>query len=506
MLTRFAKKATILLFTIIICLGMTFAAACVNTHGNTDGDGGENPYGSADTAPDGNSDDNKTPDGNSDGNSEDKTDGNTDGNTDDKTDDNAVKEIGMPDMYIELSDGSGNTVPIDSVTRETYVNSTISITNTDEDYEFDSLKAEFKGRGNGSWTDVPYNKKGYKIKFDKKQSLFGREANKHWVIIACLNFNDVTLCRNYLAYNMANEVFDGIEYTTPAYWINVYINGEYRGVYVLCEHVRVGEGRVDIQSDYGVDDTGYLIEYDAYASGQEGIDYFRVDGGLLKYPFTVHSPDPEDYETEGGISRAQYMKQVSYIKNYVTKVVTAALSGDYNTFSSLADSQSFVDMYILHELFKNADTGYSSFYLYKKPGGKLYAGPAWDFDATTNTAYDRGDRSPEGIYVAGTGTGSALQASAHTASELYIALYKNNDFKRELKARWKVLSPAITAFLDKKLNDDFYEEYKAMMGKNFVRWEGNTQTGAENKWVSDVKELKKWLSDRIAWLDNEWRL
>lgn len=395
----------------------------------------------------------------------------------------------LPAMYINLDNG----VKLKDVTREAYVNSTITITNTDE--EFDSLKAEFKGRGNGSWAET---KKGYKIKFDKKQSLFGREKNKHWVIIACTNFDDVTMSRNYLAYNMANEVFDNIEYTTPAYWIEVYVNNEYQGVYLLCEHVRVGDGRVDIESEYGVLDTGYLIEYDYYASGEEGVDYFRVDG--IKYAFTVHSPDPEDYATDGKISKAEYMRQVAYIKNYVTKVYHAAYSRDYDTFSELADANSFVDMYILHELFKNVDTGYSSFYLYKKPGGKLYAGPAWDFDATANTAYDRGDRSPQGIYVAGEG-----QVDYLTSSELYINLYKTSGFKNAVKARWKTLSPAIRVFLDGRLNDDVYEANKEAMGKNFAKWKGKSQTQAEIDWVNDVKRLKQWLLDRIAWLDNEWK-
>lgn len=405
-----------------------------------------------------------------------------------------VELTNLPSLFIDLSDKSGNVVPLSSVTREEYVDSKITLTNTEEQFELDSLKAEFKGRGNGSWGE---SKKGYRIKFDKKQSLFGREANKNWVIIACANFDDVTMSRNYLAYNMAGEVFTNIEYSTQAWWIDVYVNDEYRGVYLLCEHVRVGDGRVDIESEYGVNDTGYLVEYDAYATGEEGVDYFRVDG--LKYPFTVHSPDPEEYMEED-ISKATYMRQVAYIKDYVSRVYTAALNKNFTTFSELVDVASFVDMYILHELFKNVDAGYSSFYLYKKPGGKLYAGPPWDFDATTNIG-DRGDRTPKGIYVAD----SVQQGSPNCASELFIALYQTAGFKSAVKARWKQLSPDIGEFLDERLNDAVYEENKAAMGKNFALWKGKSQTTAENDWVRDIKALKQWLLDRIAWLDNEWK-
>lgn len=409
-----------------------------------------------------------------------------------------IELTNLPAMFIDLSDGAGNTVALADVTREAYVTSSISLTNTSAEYELDSVASQFKGRGNGSWTDSG-DKKGYKIKFDKKQSLFGRTANKHWVILACSNFNDVTMCRNYLAYNMADELFDDIEYSTNAEWIDVYVNGEYRGVYVLCEHVRVAEGRVDIESEYGVLDTGYLVEYDAYAEGVEGVDYFRLDGLGLKYAFTVHSPDPEDYMEEGNISKAAYMRQVAYIKDYVTRVYSAALNGDYNTFSELADVDSFVDMYILSELFKNVDTGYSSFYLYKKPNGKLYAGPPWDFDATTNIG-ERGDRTPTGIYVAD----SVQWGSSNCASELYISLYQQSGFKNAVKARWKVLSPKISAFIEEKLNVNFYDAYRSAMGKNFAKWAGKSQATAEYDWVNDVKTLKQWLLDRVDWLDSEW--
>ena len=402
----------------------------------------------------------------------------------------------LPALMIDLTDSSGNVVPLSSVNRDDYVKSTVTLANTEDEYLLNSVAASFKGRGNGSWEEA---KKGYRIKFDKKQSVFGRAANKNWVIIACANFDDVTMSRNYLAYNMANEVFSYIEYTTQANWVDVYVNGEYRGVYLLCEHVRVDSGRVDIESEYGVNDTGYLIEYDAYYAnegGQEGIDYFKVPG--LKYAFTVHSPDPEDYMDEG-ISKARYQQQVAFIKDYVTRVYSAALNGDFATFAELADVDSFVDMYILHELFKNTDTGFSSFYLYKKPNGKLYAGPAWDFDATTTAT--RGDASPQGIFVAG----SVQNTSEHTASELYIALYQNANFKQAVIKRWKELSPKISTFLDEKLNDEVYAENKTAMGKNFALWKGKSQTVAENDWVNDVKTLKTWLQNRIAWLNSEWK-
>lgn len=400
----------------------------------------------------------------------------------------------LPALFINLKDDSGSQINLSSVTKEEYVNSSISLLNTEEKFTLDNVPAEFKGRGNGSWIA---DKKGYKIKFDKKQSLFGHAANKHWVIIACANFNDVTMYRNYLAYSIGREILDGIEYTTSTELIDVYVNGEYRGVYLLCEHVRVDKGRVNIESKYGIEDTGYLIEYDAYATGLNGLDHFRVPS--VKYAFTVHSPDPEKYATDGKITKEVYQQQIAYIQDYVTRVYTAALNGDYETFSTLVDVDSFIDMYLLHELFKNTDTGYSSFYLYKKTSGKLYAGPVWDFDATTTAT--RGNNTPQGIFVAG----SVADTSDFTASELYISLYQTEGFKQAVIARWQEVSHQIENFINQTLNEEMYETNKYAMGKNFALWENKTQAAAESDWINQTEILKQWLLDRITWLNDEWK-
>ncbi|MDR3318828.1 MAG: CotH kinase family protein [Clostridiales bacterium] len=404
----------------------------------------------------------------------------------------------LPSVFINLKDSGGNTVPLNSVNREVYVAGTVDIDNTSAAYALKASPMEFRGRGNGSWDEA---KKGYRIKFSKKQTLFGHPSSKHWVILACTNFDDRTMAKNSTAFNMARDIFTEIEYTTSTEWVDIYVNGSYRGVYLLCEQVREDENRVDIDSEYGVNDTGYLIEYDAYAAGTEGINYFTVPG--VKYPFTVKSPDPDEY-AEAGITATAFRAQVNYIKTYTTNLISAALAKNFTRFSMYADVASFVDMYILHELFKNTDTGYSSFFMYKRggEGEKLHAGPAWDFDATAGAS--RGDSSTSGIYVAGT----VQQHSGNTVSEMYINLYQVPAFKSAVVARWKTVSPDITEFVNARLSDTFIAEHKFAMGRNFVVWpSGNAanQAAAEAAWESNTRALRKWLLDRTIWLNGEWR-
>ena len=157
------------------------------------------------------------------------------------------EELSMPIMSIELD------CSLDKVNQEEYVNAKMSISNTDEKYEFTDLDFHFRGRGNWSWNK---EKKGYRIKFDSKQNLFGNCNSKHWAIIA--SYTDVTILRNKMSFEMV-DVLDDIYYVTSCVNLEVFINGEYRGVYSLVELPRAEKDKMDIDESNIYVDTGYII-------------------------------------------------------------------------------------------------------------------------------------------------------------------------------------------------------------------------------------------------------
>lgn len=405
----------------------------------------------------------------------------------------------LPKIFINLD----NNLPLGEVVREQYVNSSVTIKGVEAKDNLTAVGAEFKGRGHGSWVDSG-TKRGYRIKFFKKQAPFGEAKSKHWVLLAGANFYDPTLAKNATVFKLANQVFNYIEYASSTHWVELYVNHEFRGVYLFAEHIRVDKGRVDISSKFGINDTGYLIEYDAYATedGPEGIFYFQVSG--LKYPFAIKSPDPEDYLDEG-ITEVAYRDQINFIKNYTTTVMQAALNKNWPVFSEYADVNSFVDMYLLHELFKNTDTGWSSLYMAKKPGGKLYMTAPWDFDASAGS--NRGDTSPNGLYVS---SYEALKAGAslHTSSELYIALMQIPEFQVIVRNRWSEISSQIKSAVNAFLSDEFIAENKFGFGRNYKMWSREypplnlSQSQAETNWENSVITLRNWLLNRSIWFDN----
>ena len=318
-----------------------------------------------------------------------------------------IEELSMPIMNITLPTALENVGKID------YVNAKMSISNTDEKYEFSDLDFLFRGRGNWSWAK---EKKGYRIKFDSKQNLFGNCKSKHWAIIA--SYTDATLNRNKMSFEMAN-VLDNIYYVTSCVNLEVFINGEYRGVYSLVELPKAEKDKMNIDESYDYVDTGYIIELDAYAiidwqkkptNAIEGIDYFIIDG--VKYPFSVKSPDPDDLEDE-----EMFRSQVEYISNYFKEMYTAVFNHDFEEFKKYADVDSFVDMYLLDEIIKSTDVGWQSFYFVKDKGGKVYLTAPWDLEFSCGL--NRGDQSYSGMYVS---EWFDKNLDTKTASELFINL------------------------------------------------------------------------------------
>ena len=267
---------------------------------------------------------------------------------------------------------------------------------------------QIKGRGNATWTKP---KKPYNIKFEEKIDLFGMGKASKYSLLA--SYLENTLLHNPYAFNLANKL--GLFYTSKYKHIDLYINGQYRGNYILCESVEVGENRVkitdldeankkanpdvDIESlpvkgtgkngavqsgkVYGsrkwVDipkqpkniTGGYLMELDYTGRYDEELSGFVTSTGQA---ITLKSPE---CATEG---------EVNYISGFVDAAFRAlkAKSG-YNKegkhYSNYFDMNSLVSAYILEEFSKDFDAALSSFYFFKrKDSNKLYCSPVWDFD------------------------------------------------------------------------------------------------------------------------------
>ncbi len=329
-------------------------------------------------------------------------------------------------------------------------------------------------------------KRSYRIKFDEKTRLLSEYAERDWVLLA--NYTDHTLIRNYLAYQMAGRL--DMAFAPMHRFVDVHVNGEYQGTYMISDQIEVSNDRVDIAEHETTIDTGYLIEIDntLYWRGFEesGDNYFMI--GAI--PFVIKSPDwdDENYRPE----------HLTFIQDYMETLLATLEAGD--DYDDLIDEASFIDWFLVNEVFKNVDAGYSSIYFYKDAGGKLYMGPVWDLDLSSgNPGHLEADlRGPEGWYVA-----------RYERNVLFYYLMQYDSFRDHLKARWnEVYDDVLLAMLDDvfAVSDSItHSRYR-----NFELWDviGKNQDWYTAPEIYDLKTydeqiwfLHDYLATRIAWLN-----
>lgn len=388
--------------------------------------------------------------------------------------------LAMPIVVINTDSGN----PITSKTE--YVTGSIYVLGCETQYELHNKDMEIRGRGNKSWRD--FDKKSYKIKLAEKENLFGLANGKEriWVLLA--NHCDQSLLRNHMALELS-RYFQGIAWGPASTSVEVYFNGEYAGVYLLAEEIKVSEDRVDIE-DSNVDelDTGYLVELSNYADG----DTFNV----ANRTYEVHS----DLSTNDATKR----KQINYIRKYIQQCHDALAEGDEATFRQLVDVESFLAAYMVEEIVKNLDSQWDSFYLYKDAGGKLCFGPVWDFDLSLGNA-DEGAEKYTDIFV-GNGKGSKNGPDAW-----FTLAMKQKWFRQLVVEKWAEVYDSIA-----QMPQFILDEGKiglASYKRNFKRWDiFGTVQNRETHYITSLRTYKahyeylaQWLTNRIAWLDGAFR-
>ena len=298
-----------------------------------------------------------------------------------------------------------------------YETASISVSNGEANTDITAAAGGVKVRGNYT---LDYVQKGIRIKFEKKQSMLGLNGNekyKSWVLLA--DYKDNSNTNNFLSFFMANNMLraDGL-YSSDSRHVNVYLNGQYWGVYLLAEQQQEGDTRMNVSkvaTDYQGTDIGYICELDYYYD-QENLAL----GG--DYTFTMNyegnSLTNFDGDTVRDFIRGYTIKsdtyndaQRNFLKNYLQNCYKLMYSAaKQNTFYKFNDDhsalvpaaagefasakecveaavnvQSLVDMYLLQDIACDPDVGYSSFYLdvdMSEAGDKKLTFEApWDYDS-----------------------------------------------------------------------------------------------------------------------------
>ncbi len=359
-------------------------------------------------------------------------------------------------------------------------------------------------RGN-STQNMP--KKPYAFKLDSKASILGMPKHKRWVLLA--NWLDRTMLRNDLAFYLAHQTDT---WAPHGQHVEVVLNGVHVGNYYLCEQIKIDGNRLDI-ADYGwenlsadvaspttqdvADNIGYLLECDTAADETE--IYFRVTSPV---PFYVYIKDPGDASAYLG-SSSSYGSTLAYtyIRNYFNSVGTALRNSNWSTLETLIDYKSFADHWIFTELTENQESKHpKSFYMYKDAGGKLCAGPAWDYDWGTFIPM-------ENIGTNSSSAGSVKNNYTARYTMWYQYLFNDDAFVAVVKERWEAMKAGFESalpYLDNqmealRLSDTFNHAMWPCTGFNY-EYPNFDETLS---WDDATVQMRDCLEARIGWLDTE---
>ena len=401
---------------------------------------------------------------------------------------------------------------------------------------------EIKLRGNSTRY---LNKRPYKIKLESKSDLFGMGKNKHWVLLA--NDIDHTLIRNKITLDFAGAI--GMKFASESQLVSVFLNGNYQGVYQLCEHIRVGKERVNIfdWEDYFLAEEwsedldmkkedyeeaantpqtgGFLLEADFYAFTDSKASKVVTN---FRQPFYFNTPEvvPEDSElynyTKNYIQSFEYaLHSEDYIynsddKHYSAFVIQydgkengwfASVSEvDYTDptfdgyhYSRLFDLDSLVQNFMICELTMNWDSMKNSTFLYKDIEGPAYMGPVWDYDWAYGNinmyridTYITDDWHTTNNYFTREQFYQSVQWNRYLIKDPYFLMKAYEKYK-------SIRQNELKDFLDSL---EYYQEFLKFDGAlNDKRWGYGGRNG--EKYAKATDSLQNFIYDRVAWLDRQ---
>lgn len=334
-------------------------------------------------------------------------------------------------------------------------------------------------RGN---TNMTAEKMSFNIRFMRNARLFGMDANDRWILLG-VPF-DKSLIRTELSFGYARAI--GLEGIPQTMFCDVYLKGDYHGLYILSEPVTAR----GLGLDLGAGD--FLLERNMNRTA-EGKTYLVTQEGL-RFELTADAS-------------AQLCADV------LNRAERAMVSGVMEEYEQYIDVDSFVNAYIAQEVVKNVDFSWFSDRYYVKDG-KLFAGPLWDMDLSMGNASNLVENEVYDAYnnLRGAGDGSGDSARGLWAQRDWFAyLCADDAFMQRVSARWQEVYPITENLIRNNelgMNriDELITRCRSSIDKNFARWDVSTRYSAWelrecfDTYDAAAEHLRSWLIRRIDWL------
>jgi hypothetical protein len=334
-------------------------------------------------------------------------------------------------------------------------------------------------------------------------SLLGMPADNDWILYS--SYIDKSLIRNFLVFNLANSMG---YYAPRVKFCELFINGEYNGIYLLMEKIKRGKNRVPVsklkKTDNNGDDLtgGYIFKIDRADSVPLWQSSFDGLGSVNnKINYLLEYPKNEDATT----------LQKNYIMNFVDRFETTMNSDFYGDTSKgyhrFIDEASFADNIIMNEFTKNVDGYRLSSFFYKdrdSKDGRIHAGPIWDYDLSFGNSKDLYSYTTDGWYYT-----NITYMDNFDIPFWWSKLMTDSNFRNRIGDKWNMIRE--TTFSDHnitRLIDSTTNSIKDALDRNFGKWPifgrwiyPYPHDRISTNYDEEIMFLKEWIGQRLKWID-----
>lgn len=340
-------------------------------------------------------------------------------------------------------------------------------------------------------------------------SLLGMPEENDWILLA--NFNDKTFARTALAFHLFSKMG---HYAPRTRMVEVIVNNEYQGIYILTEKIKQDKGRVDISKLTSVDVSGdnltggYIFKIDTY----DATDSWQSAYPAFDHPEqTVHYVYDDPAETDLVTQQKTYLQTT--INSFESVLNGSGFANPTTGYPAWIKMNSMIDYFLVNEVSRNRNAYRKNCYYFKNKDSKdnkIHSGPVWDFDLAFKnldddcTAYRATDGSGWAFKI---NDCSGLKTSSNG---WFVRLLQDQAFKNALYSRYSLMR---TTFISNNYLNNFIDSVKNLAAeaqvRHYTKWKILDSAAGANEvdaqpatYDGHITKLKNWIQTRLLWLDN----
>jgi len=324
-------------------------------------------------------------------------------------------------------------------------------------------------------TSQGYPKKSYALTLETPVPWLGMRASTQWVLNAA--FVDRSLMRHKLSYDLFRSLSaaKAKRYAAASRFVEVHLNGEYNGAYLLME--RVDRALLELRS------------YDGNAPSPACA--YKAEDHNANFSQPGHA-GYEQREPDAAVK--MYWEPLDEFNQFVSRASDAEFHDPQKGIATRLDLDNAIDFQLLVLLTSNLDGITKNFILARDaimpdtPLPRFFFAP-WDYDATFGRNWDA----------------RRVDATAWLSNHLFDRLHGSADFRKKFAGRWKQLREReFSVATIHRLIDDNARTLGDAAQRNATRW--RTLDGPypdRLTFEEDLAQMKAWVVARVKWLDAE---